>query len=234
MNLYRRIFQNQILICMIQLIIHNLSISDLHAKEFNSFDQLNRHYKEGKDFKIQSLDRSKPCTAMAIHGGRIESFTSELAESLAKSDMNLYTFEGIREKENRALHLTSHLFNEPKALQLAAKSKYCFSFHGKSDDNVDPHICLGGGNHHLITALRVGLGDMGFLVYTNQSLCRELQGKSPKNIVNKCQNPGVQFEISAQLRQKFASKPEFTEEFTSRLRKIFTSLCNLKRTDTKK
>ena len=94
------------------------------ADTYRNFDDLRKH--EGRFFqnsyKIVAKDRKSKITCIAIHGGNIEPGTSELAEELAGNEFNLYKFEGLKEKNNSVLHITSSNFDEPKADKLDGKT----------------------------------------------------------------------------------------------------------------
>ena len=95
------------------------------ADTYRNFDDLRKH--EGRFFqnsyKIVAKDRKSKITCIAIHGGNIEPGTSELAEELARNEFNLYKFEGLKEKNNSVLHITSSNFDEPKADKLVKNAQ---------------------------------------------------------------------------------------------------------------
>ena len=87
---------------------------------YSSFEQLARHEREDVDYCITIARRpSSTILILAPHGGAIESQTSEIARTVAGDDFNLYLFEGIKPSGNyKALHITSHCFDEPRLLSL--------------------------------------------------------------------------------------------------------------------
>ena len=83
------------------------------AKNFRSFADLAAAYDEGTDYRIIRILRPGSTVGIvAPHGGRIEAHTLELAVAIARADLSLYAFEGVRPTGNyAALHLTSHYFD---------------------------------------------------------------------------------------------------------------------------
>ena len=114
------------------------------ADTYRNFDDLRKH--EGRFFqnsyKIVAKDRKSKITCIAIHGGNIEPGTSELAEELAGNEFNLYKFEGLKEKNNSVLHITSSNFDEPKADKLVKNAQKVISIHGAKGD--EPITYIGG------------------------------------------------------------------------------------------
>ena len=90
---------------------------------YSSFHELQRHEALDIDYKLTLRDTGSRVTIMAPHGGKIEPRTSDLARRIAGDNYNFYCFEGIKEKDNACLHITSHRFDEPGAVLLASKSQ---------------------------------------------------------------------------------------------------------------
>lgn len=90
------------------------------AKNFRSFADLAAAYERDRDYRIVRLLRPESGVAiLAPHGGSIEAHTSDIARDIAGRDFNLYLFEGLLKAGNfAALHLSSHLFDEPDCLDL--------------------------------------------------------------------------------------------------------------------
>ena len=123
--------------------------------------------KEGdkKDYDIDLVDKKSNVTVLAIHGGYIERYTSEISKHLAgpPREWNLYTFSGHgreqcltglkdsltkEEKNFKRLHITSTRFNHQKALDLVKAHPKSVAIHGYNpkrgyDAGV---ICVGGKN----------------------------------------------------------------------------------------
>ena len=82
---------------------------------YPSFGALALSETEGKDFIVTCLRGARDdIVILAPHGGKIEPGTSELARAVAGSDIALYLFEGVKPSGNRALHVTSTNFDEPR------------------------------------------------------------------------------------------------------------------------
>ena len=99
------------------------------ADKYKNFMQLSAHETLDKDYRIKVNDLGTQISVVAIHGGRIEPRTSEIAQLIAKDRFNLYCFEGIKDKKNQDLHITSHFFDEPRALKLISKSMTVAAIH---------------------------------------------------------------------------------------------------------
>jgi len=168
--------------------------------EYKNFEELKNNEKEGEDFQIVTLDRKNQTVIIAPHGGGIEPGTSEIARRIANEDFSLALFEGMKNENNKSLHITSTNFDEPQCLSLIKSTNNIIAIHGeKSDDNV---VYLGGLNIELGKAIRLELEKKGFdvCIHTDQ----KLQGKSIKNICNQGSNKkGVQLELSSGLRNTF-------------------------------
>lgn len=77
------------------------------------------------------------------HGGRIEPGVSELVRAFSDR-CSIYLFEGLKQRNNRSLHLTSIRFDEPLALEKVNDHHYALAFHGYYDPKI-PHTLVGGG-----------------------------------------------------------------------------------------
>lgn len=187
--------------------------------KYKNFAHLISEKTEGVDFVIEALSRQNPITIFAIHGGKIELGTSELAKEIAGDDFNLYLFEGILPENNFAeLHLTSNNFDEPRALALAASSLDCLSIHGFAD-KLQERICLGGLNFSLIEKVAEALRSLGNAPEINY-FCKNLEGKGETNIVNRCQSKGVQLEFSTKLRTRILTDKKHLEDISKVLRTV--------------
>lgn len=129
-----------------------------NAKSYTGFSDLANHQARGKHYEIVVLQRPKSRVAViAPHGGSIERRTSEIARAIAGDTFNLYVFEGIRRSNNyTALHLTSHLFDEPECLALIVQCPFVVAIHGC--DGVDERVLLGGLDATLKKQIAAALG----------------------------------------------------------------------------
>lgn len=165
---------------------------------YRSFSQLADHEEEGTDYRIRCRLGTTGIGVVAIHGGGIEPGTTEIAETVAGCRHSLYTFSGIKRRGNAALHITSHLFDEPQINDLVARTAIIFSIHGCRD--AEPIVFTGGRHHRLAERMGKMLESAGFR--TAKSV--RCPGLNTLNICNRgCLAMGVQLEISAGLRRHF-------------------------------
>ncbi len=134
---------------------------------------------------------------IAPHGGEIENGTSELARAIAGDEYNLYLFEGIRKAHNyRALHLTSHRFDEPECLGLIAECDRVLAIHGCRGS--EPQVLLGGRDDTLKALVADAMRAAGLQVATEGHAYPALR---PENICNRGRAArGVQLEVTHPLR----------------------------------
>ena len=163
---------------------------------YSAFEELQRHETLDKDYTLALRNAGSRVTIMAPHGGKIEPRTSDLARRIAGENYNLYCFEGIKEKNNACLHITSHRFDEPGAVKLAAESEVV----------VAVHACTGTAGLVHIGGLNKNLGSMiaGELQAGGIGVSRDhprFQGTNPANICNRgATGMGVQLEVTRDLR----------------------------------
>ncbi len=192
---------------------------------YRNFAELSAHQREGADYQIQLLNRHSPFTVLAIHGGRIEAGTSELAERIAGTNWSYYSFLGIKSSRNAVLHLTSHHFDEPRALALVqspGQSDYCLSIHGFSEDPGRSIACVGGGNSELRDKVAQEIQSefmSGAFRVDVEVPCRRFGGTDPNNIVNRCHQRGMQLELSRFLRRQTLENPEIAERLAGAIRR---------------
>ena len=162
---------------------------------YQNYGQLRRCEKEGTDYQIRFQERSSGILIMAPHGGCIEPGTTEIAHAAAGKEHSIYCFEGIKDRDNNTLHITSTHFDEPIGLKLAGKARSILALHGCRDDN--PVIYLGGKDGILLKEIRNTLEETGIPVGENP----RFPGRHPNNICNRgLRGEGVQMEISLALR----------------------------------
>jgi len=179
-----------------------LAIPAAAADEYASFTDLAKHETAGTDYSIAATKRGSPLAVIAIHGGYIEPGTSDLALALADEDYSLYTFQALKAKSGKRLHLTSTHFDEPQALKLVGQSKYCLSLHGAAGD--EEAVYLGGRDMQFILNLAGPLREAGFSVITptDAAYRSEIGGDDKGNICNRTMSGmGVQLELTAGLRK---------------------------------
>ncbi len=183
----------------------------MDASNYTGFADLERHFRRGRDFEIHINRRSASAVAVvAPHAGRIEQGTSPIARAIAGDDFNLYLMEGIRRWRNyQALHLTSHLFDEPECLALIAGCPIVLTVHGCKGKHDS--VALGGLNDDLRQRLTSSFLRAGIPVMPEP---HRFPATHPRNICNRGQSgKGVQLEISGSLRDS-----GFTSDLTAIVR----------------
>jgi phage replication-related protein YjqB (UPF0714/DUF867 family) len=132
---------------------------------------------------------------LAPHGGDIEAGTSELAASVAGDDHNLYCFEGLDTRYFRDLHVTSHRFDDPVALGLAARAEILVAIHGCKGERS---IYVGGRDAELVALLTARLLEAGFPARSDN---HAFPATNPDNICNRgSRGVGAQLEFTRELR----------------------------------
>ena len=168
---------------------------------YNSFAELTRHERVNKDYKISISNVGSPITIIAPHGGKIEPGTSDLAKMIAKENYNYYCFEGIKRKNNRCLHITSHNFNEPIAINILSRSKVVVAIHACTGNAGLVH--LGGLDIELKKKIVNKLQTKGIQASMKHP---KFLGSHPNNICNRgATGKGVQLEITRDLRDELKS-----------------------------
>lgn len=154
------------------------------------------------DHKIETNAAFSDIIAIAIHGGKIESGTTELAYALAsRNHYSYYSYLGVKETENFHLHIDSDEFIEPAALKMVSLSETTISIHGCG--GAEEFTYVGGRDSGLADRVRASLTEYGFTVLEAPA---SLAGLSPANIVNKNKkSAGVQLELSQGLRTRLMS-----------------------------
>lgn len=165
--------------------------------KYLDFADLARNETQGISWRIDKAERpDSSVLIIAPHGGSIERGTSELAASIAGEDYSLYCFEGLKPSNNRDLHITSHRFDEPSALQLTRQATIVLGIHGCQGDEG---IYVGG----LDVALKSLIADA--LVRANlpaRTTGHVFPATHPANICNRSsRHCGAQVELTRGLRQ---------------------------------
>lgn len=238
------------LLALVGLLMQSQAIADGNwGDAFANYSELSARYREGVDYRVRAINRSSPVVVLAIHGGKIEVGTTELAEQIAGSDLSFYTFEGLRPeapndvglrpRRNGVLHLTSHHFDEPRAVNLVTQrstspeapgghlgpSEYCVSVHGFFEDADKQIACVGGGNAELRDRIAQEIrqtfpdsAESGADRIRVEVPCRRFGGTDPMNIANRCRQKGVQIELSHTLRRRVLGNHQFSERLADAIR----------------
>ncbi len=168
---------------------------------YRGFEDLAGQYVEGVDYAVEVIPRPRSRVAViAPHGGRIEGRTSEIARLIAGDDHRLYLFEGLRPSGDNfdCLHLASHRFDEPRALELIAGCDTIIAVHGYAASG--PDVLLGGLDERLklIVARSLRAAEISFLTEGHR-----YPGIDTRNICNRGRSgAGVQIELSSGFRRK--------------------------------
>ena len=163
---------------------------------YTSFKELANHEVEGQDYRIRIELRDPLVLIMAPHGGKIEPTTVEIAEAIAGTDYSFYCLEGLK-TGSRVLHIESHLFDEPRALQTAQKAEVVVTVHGQLNQKEE-FVMVGGLNESLRSKIATQLEAASF---QTRPPAEGLMGNDPMNICNRGKSKqGVQLEVSRKVR----------------------------------
>ena len=152
----------------------------------------------GVDYRVTAIGRAgSPVLIAAPHGGLIEVGTSEIAQTIAGGDYSLFLFEGLKPYgTNRVLHITSHRFDHPEFLALAAGCETVISVHGCLGET---RIHIGGLDEELAAMLAAQVSKAEFPV---EAPSRRYPGRHPQNICNRgLRGRGAQLEVTYDLRR---------------------------------
>lgn len=187
---------------------------------FKNYNELSSHYQQGKDYTIETQTKPNDVIILAIHGGRIEKGTDQLAKAIAQDDHSYYIFKALVHKDTNKdgrndLHLTSTHYDEPTAIQMTAQKHKVVSIHGAKDD-TNKIVYMGGLNNNLRDLISAKLTTAGFKVQMAPS---NLAGKDQDNIANKSRNlQGAQLELTTALREDLLKNPSEMTKFANAVR----------------
>lgn len=183
---------------------------------YRSFSELESNEREGADWVREYEDRGSRILVMAPHGGWIEPFTAELARLVAGSEFSFYAFHGLKDHGNAALHITSHRFDEPLALQAATSAHWVVALHGERSRH-ESFVMVGGLWEPFRRRVAEALSETGFGLMAPR---KGLEGADPGNICNRGRaGVGGQLEISEGLRHHLREEPESLGRFIAAVRK---------------
>jgi phage replication-related protein YjqB (UPF0714/DUF867 family) len=189
---------------------------------YSNFADLSAQEVRGTDFEVYAQDRKSEVAVIAPHGGFIEPGTSEIARAIAGEDYSLYLFEGlVQGRPHSDLHITSHRFDEPKALELVGGAQTAVALHGRQDRNDSATVLLGGRNVPLRDAIAESLVDAGFVVgFAAQTMA----ARDPDNICNRgAAGAGVQLELPLTLRKTLVAHEDRLQSFVRAVRKAIAA-----------
>jgi len=188
---------------------------------YRNFKELANQEMEGVDYQIRTNLRTGSVLVMAPHGGKIEPGTTEIAEAISGADYSFYSFEGLKMEGNSVLHIESHLFDEPCALQAVEMAEIVITVHGQIDQK-DGFVMVGGLNSSLGSEIKRQLEESGF---ETRPPTEGLMGTDPMNICNRGKSKaGVQLEISRKVRDSIRNDWEKLQTFSDAVRKAITIL----------
>jgi phage replication-related protein YjqB (UPF0714/DUF867 family) len=184
------------------------------ADRYPDFATLAAAHDHDKDYRITVQDRGTRVAIIAPHGGTIEPETASIARAVAGDDLSFYLFEALHAGAHGDYHITSHRFDEPRALALVAGADTSIAIHGRKDDGTDT-VWLGGRDETLRDAVGDALRAAGFAAALNTAL----PGVHPSNICNRTRSgAGVQLELPRSLRRSLAEDGEMMTRFGAALR----------------
>ena len=184
---------------------------------YRSFSELSRREREGEDWAREYVDRGSRILVMAPHGGWIEPFTAELARAVAGEELSFYAFQGLNARGNRILHVTSHRFDEPLALEATSSARWVLAIHGERDAER-PFVMVGGLWASFRERMTRAFQEAGVPVKGPR---RGLGGVHPKNICNRGRaGRGGQLEISEALRSHLRRDPRALADFAEVVRGV--------------
>jgi phage replication-related protein YjqB (UPF0714/DUF867 family) len=182
---------------------------------YMSFKELVHREVEDQDYRIRIELRDPRVLIMAPHGGKIEPTTAEIAAAIAEDDYSFYCFEGLK-TDSRPLHIESHLFDEPRALQVVQKADVVITIHGQIDQKEE-FVMVGGLNDSLRSEITRELEGVGF---QTRVPTEGLMGTDSQNICNRGKlRRGVQLEVSRKVRDLLRTDENELQKFTAAVRK---------------
>jgi phage replication-related protein YjqB (UPF0714/DUF867 family) len=166
--------------------------------KYASFSELQAGETINADYSVRLCERQAAhALIIAPHGGSIEVGTSELATLIAGDDYSLFTFDGHKPRgRNRDLHITSHNFDHPDCVALAARHSVVLAIHGCKGDATQ--IYVGGLDVELNALLTERLNAAGFPATPHG---HRYPGRNRLNICNRgARGRGAQLEFTLDLR----------------------------------
>ncbi len=194
------------------------------AYRFSNYKDLAAVYRLGTDYFIRYQTGEQECVlVMTPHGGKIEIPASIIASEIAGLDYSFYAFEGNLNKGNLfELHIPSEEYDEPQALDMAAKASLVVAIHGRRDYGDSETVWMGGLDAESRQAIGTALTHAGFKVDDDPP---KFRGRDASNICNRGKSGmGVQLEIPATLRKTFSAQPEVRLRMVKSVRAAIAAL----------
>jgi len=170
------------------------------ADRFKTYAEFVKKTREGVDWRATPYERQSNILVAAPHAGRAEPYTGQIAKAIAGAAYSLYLFETL----SAGLHVTSHRFQEPRALDLASRHSKVLTIHGCDNRrSASCDVFVGGLDKDLCNAVMTELRRAGFGVAVD----RWTPGKQTLNICNRgSSGVGVQLEINRRLRNRLGCR----------------------------
>ncbi|MGW9856993.1 phage replication-related protein YjqB (UPF0714/DUF867 family) [Staphylococcus hominis] len=167
---------------------------------YRSMTDLLNDTQEGKDWTKESTNRNSNVLIFAPHGGNIEKGTTELAKAIAnKGNYDYYAFNGVRNKNNSQLHVTSTNYNDSDLIHRNYNKDVSISVYGAGQAQGTNTVLIGGRDEKLIQLITRELSAFKFNVKRGIG---HLAGLDPNNVVNyNKKGQGVQLELTPDLRK---------------------------------
>ena len=182
---------------------------------YPNFAALSAKEKQGIAYEISVADRGTHILVLAPHGGNIEPGTSEIAKAVARNDLSMYVFEGLRARSGE-LHITSHRFDDPQCLKLVSGVHTAVAIHGRKDGDDPETVSVGGLDVGLGKAIASSLREAGFVV---APAVAGLAATDQNNICNRGKSGlGVQLELPRSLRDQLVHDEAKLESFADAIR----------------
>jgi phage replication-related protein YjqB (UPF0714/DUF867 family) len=186
------------------------------VQPYKCFGELKAKEVEGEDYEIRVHLKNKRVWVVAPHGGKIEPMTAEIAEAISGKDFSIYSFNGLKKDGNGVLHIESHLFDEPRALQAVREADIVVTVHGQIDGG-NAFVMVGGLHSRLCSVIKRQLKGSGF---ETRPPTPGLAGTDPMNICNRGRlKRGVQLEISRKLRDALKANRDLLQAFANALQR---------------
>lgn len=164
--------------------------------KFSSFAAMSKKTREGQHWKKISVDRGSKILVAAPHAGKAEPHTGTIARAIAGKTHSSYHFETLVPR----LHLTSHNFDEPTAIELTTRHAKVLTVHGCRNRSTKIDVHVGGSDRALRDAVISELTKAGFPSAVDTS---KTSGIHWRNICNRgVSGSGVQLEICDRLRKQ--------------------------------
>ena len=169
--------------------------SSSEMNPYENYADLSRSEQEGEDYQIRVRSLLSDTAILALHGGKMEPGTSELADAVAGEELAFYSFEGLKSRGNSILSIRGTAFDEPRGIELIESVDRVLEFHGDVSQNAI--VLVGGRDVEWIERLESTLSAAGFQVQ------RSHRGERERQPCNRGRTGrGVYIDLPQRLRQQ--------------------------------